>query len=244
MRSGPHPNKLFTANRAVQTISHTHHCLSQSIQFHSNMTRRHRRTRQHHILNLRAQTQQSVRIVRRVNLVSQRQICQVVHIDSIAQGHRDGIFAQLDRVHHLPKAQIANGFADVVIVDQDAVRWGVRRRSATHHSHETAAKEHFDQSNPSAQLSIHRDGVLWMQIVNREARGRSNGQTASILVECASQKRRVGDCVVEISTVVVHSECRLIRFYFSRRLLCLSNRALLQTFTFKLASRLLRAESE
>jgi hypothetical protein len=80
---------------------YTYHSFSQTIQFDTNVPGGDRRTRQDHVLNLRRQAQETVRIVGRVYFVAQTEIGQVIHVHSIAEGHGNGVLSESHAQDHL-----------------------------------------------------------------------------------------------------------------------------------------------
>ena len=165
----------------------THHNFPHTISFHTNMSVRNGRAGQDHIWYSRTETEQSVGVVRGVNLVTQREVGQMIDIDSVLQRHSNSIASQLDTQNDLSEAQFSNGLLDVIVPNKDTVGGSVgMERAATDECNEIATEQHLDGTDATVQTAFHRS-LERMDLEDLEALGGAKCYATAILVKGAAQ---------------------------------------------------------
>lgn len=72
---------------------HTYHSFPHPVELHPNVSRSDGGARQDHVLDLGGQAEEAVGVVGGVDLVSEAEVGQVVHVDPIPKGHGDGVMS-------------------------------------------------------------------------------------------------------------------------------------------------------
>lgn len=132
---------------------------------------------------MRAEAEQPVGVVGRVDLVPQTQVGQVVYVDAVPEGDRNGVLSQLDPQDDLSEAQLADFLGQVVVPDQDPVGGRVGVGSSPHQGHEVAPEEHLDLADPAPEQPLDAEVVLGVKVVDAKAVGGPDREASAVLVE-------------------------------------------------------------
>lgn len=184
------PGERTSPGHPAPMPGHTYHSFPHPVELHPNVSRSDGGARQDHVLDLGGQAEEAVGVVGGVDLVSEAEVGQVVHVDPIPKGHGDGVLPQPDPEHRLLEGQLPDFPRDVIVPDQHAVRGRVGRSSAPHDRHEVAPEQHLHDPDPALQLPADAHRVLRVQVVDREPLRRPHRQAPAVLVEGAGQERR------------------------------------------------------
>jgi len=137
---------------------------------------------------VRAQAQQTVGIVGGVDLVPQAQIGQVIDVDAVSEGNRNGILPQFDPQDDLPETELADFLGQMVVPNQHPVGGRVGIGASSYQGHEVTPKKHLNLADPTPEHPLDAQVVLGVEVVNAKAAGGPDREASAVLVESDGEK--------------------------------------------------------
>ena len=127
-------------------------------------------------------------VVGRVDFVAEAEVGQVVDIDPVPQGHRNGIPPQLDAENNLTKTQLPNSLLHMIVPNENPMRRCVGIDSTTSHQrNQIATKQHLNRTNATVQTPMHRS-LKWMEIQQRKTLRCPQSEATPVLIKGTRQQ--------------------------------------------------------